>query len=524
MAVDFDMLHSMFDSEGYRSAELARRMELEGFWKFYDGDHKRFLKTRLDGVDDNVVINFCGVLIDRSVSRLFGDSVRGDLVKMDVRDKAEKDLETAKLEEGEKSTSGKDSREVEAREFLNAIFDRSGGLQRVYNRIGVYGAVGGHYFIKLLMEDDGPRVVILDPSITSILVMPDDRDKVLAYKVEYETMRKDTHGKIMDATFRQITGYDPDTGGWEVADFVRLNHAQEDNPDSSKSLDDTSSRPKWVQENETDVWEVCPIMDGQNLPNANDVYGKSDMDNVTGLNDEINFLMSNVNKIVRFQGHPRTIGIGVDASGIQETAIENFWSIPGATPDEAEVFNLEMKSDLAAIFGFFQVIREAFWTIGREADPATFKEKIGNVTNFGLRVLFLDALNKLGQKRQSYGPALVRLVESLFNLGSFDGMTVDILWGDPLPSDPREAVETLTIEHDLGIVSKETAAQERGRNWMEEEQRISKEREEEESVNTKFMRNMQRGDPNSMPTNMPAGMRGQNEGKSTQNRTPSSNV
>lgn len=519
MAIDFDILHSMFDSEGYKTDESARRLKLEGFWKFYNGDHKHFLKTPIDGVDDNVTINFCGVLVDRAVSRLFGDSVRGDLIKMDVRDREEKKLDTAKLDEGEEPTKSKDSREVEARAFLNSVFERSGGLQKIYNRLGVYGAVGGHYFLKLMVEDLGPRVIILDPMITSILISPDDKDRVLAYKVEYETMRKDARNRVVEATFRQITAHDVETDGWEVADFIRMNHRIDDAPDANKTLEDTTSTPKWVQEGKTDLWDVCPIMDGQNLPNANDIYGKSDMDNVTGLNDEINFLMSNVNKIVRFQGHPRTVGIGVDASGIQETAIENFWSVPGATPDEAEIFNLEMKSDLAAIFGFFQIIREAFWTIGREADPATFKEKIGNVTNFGLRVLFLDALNKLGQKRQSYGPALIRLSESLFALGDFGNMTVDILWGDPLPSDPREAVETLTIEHTLGIVSKETAAQERGRNWLEEEQRIKKEQRDEESVTAKFVRNMQRGDP----TNMPQNMRGQNA-RLPKNTTPPSDV
>jgi len=150
--------------------------------------------------------------------------------------------------------------------------------------------------------------------------------------------------------------------------------------------------------------------------------------------------------------------IGIEPSQVQDTAVEAFWTV-ATTPDKAEIFNLEMQSDLPAVFNFFQIIREAFWTIGREADPSVFKEKIGNVTNFGLRVLYMDALNKLGQKRQTYGKVLS---------------------------------QTLQMERDMQIVSRETAALERGRNWEVEKRRMQEDAQGQ-SVGKRLLRMLQAG-------------------------------
>jgi hypothetical protein len=282
---------------------------------------------------------------------------------------------------------------------------------------------------------------------------------------------KDPNQRIKEATFRQLVlngDYYGMAGEWHVQDFI--------------SFKKTQRTPDWMEVSPEERLDYCPIVDGQNLPHARDYFGMSDLHNVIELNDEVNFILSNVNRIIRYHAHPRTIGIGVDPSTIQETNVESFWSV-AASPDEAKIYNLEMDSDLGSTFGFFNIIREAFWTIGREADPAVFKDKIGNVTNFGLRVLYMDALNKLGQKRQTYGKAFQILGERLLALseeGDYSELTLVPKWADPLPTDPREQVETMMMEKDMGILSKETAAKMRGRNWFEERQRILDEVEDED--------------------------------------------
>ena len=497
--LDFDLAHVEFDTEQFRAVELARIAELQGLWNFYDGAHRTFLKPSREGIDDNVTINLCSVLVDRSTSRLFGDPLRGELLTFNIEKK--EDVKQRKATKGEGKVSVAPTDQTKAKAFLEDVYAASGGLDKIYNSIGVYGAVTGHFIFKLTIENDIPRIITVDPQIFSVLTRADDKDKTKAYKIQFPIMARDPRdNNIKETEFRQIIIHGPDYNGgegWFIQDFHRFQQlVTEENVGKLEDTDpnNTANEHDWVAVGKIEKWPFNPIIDGQNLPHARAYWGQSDMKNVTGINDEINFVMSNVNRIIRYHAHPRTVGIGVEANSIQETAVESFWSIP-TTPDKAKIQNLEMQSDLPAVFNFFSIMREAFWTIGREADPSTFKEKIGNVTNFGLRVLFLDALNKLGQKRQTYGKALTLLLERCLELGEMPSLTAVPNWTDPLPTDPREAAETLMIERDMGIVSKETAATERGRKWEQEKERIDSE-PDPESVEENMMRTL-RGDSES---------------------------
>ena len=481
--LDFDLVHAEFDQKEFVESELKRVRALEINWKYYDGEHRKHIKVEHGEttIDDNITINLCATLVDRTNARLFGDPIRGEMLTFDIESKDEVLEGKIALHEqgpGEEPSKEDDKKEREAQAFLQSVWDRSGGLNTIYNDVGVHGAVTGHFAFKIVEDIEGPRTVVLDPKFLGVLVKQDDKSKVRAYKVEYKvTARDPKDNRIKSALFRQVIlnglyfGLD---NSWYVQDFMnfaRYNAVQE---------------KEWLSWSEVDVWAYCPIIEGQNLPHARDFWGMSDLKDVVGLNDEVNFLMSNVNRIVRYHSHPRTIGIGVEADQIQETSVESFWTVP-TTPDQAKIYNLEMDSDLSAVYGFFNIIREAFWVTGREADPAVFKDKIGNVTNFGLRVLYLDALNKLGQKRQTYGKAFQTLGEKLMLIdGSFENLTIVPKWNDPLPTDPRELVETMMMEMDMGILSKETAAIQRGRNWNEEQKRIKKD-EEDMGLGQKFL-------------------------------------
>ncbi len=489
ITIDFPLAHKEFDNEEVQNRELTRQTNLTGFWRFYDGEHRKWLKVKGD-VDDNVIINLCSVLVDRSVSRLFGDPMRGDLLKFNVEQKEDVKARTANRGENSKLVPITD--QAKANSFLNEVWERSGGLDKIYNSTGVFGAVTGHFIFKMMLDQDGPRVVTVDPSIFGVLTRADDKDRVKAYKIEFIILARDTKdGNVKETQFRQLIVHGPDyegPEGWFIQDFNKFDMTVDPSP---TALEDTPVDAEWIPVTEMERWDFAPIIDGQNLPHARSYWGQSDMQNVTGINDEINFVMSNVNRIIRFHAHPRTIGIGLEAASVQDTAIESFWTI-ASTPDKVKIQNLEMESDLPAVFNFFAIMREAFWTIGREADPSVFKEKIGNVTNFGLRVLFLDALNKLGQKRQTYGRAFTLLIEKLLELGDFNGLTAVPVWHDPLPADPRETVETLVMEREIGIVSKETAARERGRDWDQESARIEQE-PEIDTVGQNMMKIMQGG-------------------------------
>ena len=105
---------------------------------------------------------------------------------------------------------------------------------------------------------------------------------------------------------------------------------------------------------------------------------------------------------------------------------------------------------------------------------ASFAADLGNLTNFGLRTIYKDALDKLATKRSLYGKGLADISErSLALMGMAARPTIN--WSDPLPFNDAEEIAGIQTEMGLGILSKETAASLRGRDWELEQERIAEE-------------------------------------------------
>jgi hypothetical protein len=55
-------------------------------------------------------------------------------------------------------------------------------------------------------------------------------------------------------------------------------------------------------------------------------------------------------------------------------------------------------------------LKQGMMDITQTVDITSLQDKIGALTNFGLKVLYQDALAKLGVKRELYGDALLETV------------------------------------------------------------------------------------------------------------------
>jgi len=159
---------------------------------------------------------------------------------------------------------------------------------------------------------------------------------------------------------------------------------------------------RWVTVGQPLIVPWRPIIDWQNLPNPRGYYGRPDLSDYERLlNDAVNFTASNVARILKYHAHPRTIIIGGRSSDVVSTSVDGVFTIPN--PD-AKVMNLEMQSDLASSINYLQLLRSAFMANARAVDLSTMRDQVGRLTNFGLRVLFHHALEKLDTKRALYGP------------------------------------------------------------------------------------------------------------------------
>jgi len=415
-------------------AERTKRTDYVGAaWKYYRGEHRKPLKVRSGQPDDNIIINLCRKLVDTGVAMLFGQVPQYELV------------------EGQTST-------VES--YIEQVWRANRG-KAFLTDIGLSGGVAGHVGVKIVpREGQPPRLVNLDMARLEVFWRKGDIDDVLFYVFRTgdnarQDIVKDGDGWIVrDLVYEQ--------GGWRVVPETEV---------------------RWG-------YEWPPILDWKNLPNPHQYYGLSDLE-MADLNDAVNFIASNTGRIIKVHAHPKTIGVGIHRKDVQETSIASFWTIPNA---DAKVYNLEMQSELRSSLEFFQLLRNAFFSLSASVDLASMKDRIGQITNFGLRVLFKDALDRLELKRSLYGAALIEINRRVAELGGYGANNVGILhWANPLPEDRLEDVEAAVKERELGTVSKETIAADLNRDWELEQERMANEAESEEDIGSRLLRAFERG-------------------------------
>lgn len=445
----WDMMRSQQGGSGFSplTEEHKRRQELFGlFWDYYRGKHRRPLRVRPDGANDNVIVNYARRAVDKSVAFLFGGQA------------------APAFEVGDGETEG----------FLTAAW---GGTDErramLLQEIGLNGGVCGTAFVRLYepaQRGDLPRIVALNPSLMDVVTNEDDIDEVMSYRIVWKS-GQDWKRHRIDSQ---------ENGQWLITEEV-----------SEKG------GGAWRLVNEA-LWPYtfAPVFWCQNRPNPIGVWGISDLEEAD-INDAINFTASNISRILRYHAHPRTIGTGFNASELMNTAVDQFWSI---SKSDAKVFNLEMQSDLASAYQFWSGLREAWSKIVQVPDLDPAKVNVGQLSGFALRILMGDLLELTNVKRNTYGEMLAGVNAGILEMGGFgEGVAVRNRWGDPLPVDEAARVQGLALDRQQGL-SLETYLEQRGYDPEREMQRIQEEQAQRTTLGEELLRSFERGatPPNGM--------------------------
>lgn len=411
---DLDQLHKLAQEE-----YIVRRAEIEKRNAYYNGEQKKWLinpKTKKE-LDENVTINVTQKIIDQSVSLLFGEEP-----VIDAHD-----------------------------ETINSVIEQMEDKNYddvFYHSLCASGSIGGHVYVKMIRDGNSVRWVMMNPALVTVYWKPDDGKVAIAYKIAWTEGTTDYRQDIVRL----------DDNNWLVRDLMRKGSGN------------------WEITKE-DAWPYpfAPIVDWQNLPNYLGYYGKTDLTSLD-LNDAINFTASNINLILKHHAHPKTIGTGVRADQVKETAVQGFWSIEN---DAAKVFNLEMQTDLSSSMNYLAFLRSEFFSQQRAVDIAGMKDKVGQLTNFGLRVLFSDAIQKNATKQLLYGYGIKELVYrslALLDIAA-NPEDIDVDFTDPMPVNDKENAERIKLELESGIISKKTASEQLGYDWDEQAAEIAKEKQ-----------------------------------------------
>lgn len=396
---------------------------------YYSGDHRAQLKTKPGQSDDNITMNFVGLAVDRSVSRLFRGGVEFILPE------------------------GADAQ----KEYLDAVWDLN-KKEIILYQVGLHGAVYGTPYFKIspdslidpYTEELYPRLIPVDPEIIRVKVSPQDMNEVEAYIIEYSFVRD---GQTVN--YREVT-----------------RHSSPD--DYMVEGEEPEYRDTWVVETFEQVgggmWQLInkvewaynfpPIHHWKNLPSLKSCYGDSDIDDAINVQDKSNFVTSNTGKIIKHYAHPPTIGTGFAVKDMQtlENSVGTFYAIPNT---DAKVYNVEMESDLVSSRAFGLDLRQAIFDIAREVDITSITDKIGALTNFGLRVLYGDAIDKNDTKRQLYGDAIKEINRRLLVLKGYEkekSSPGTLQWGEALIVNVIEEMTADEKALNLGVVDVETVA------------------------------------------------------------------
>lgn len=386
LAIDRNSMSISPLSDAHRQrAELYAR-----YWSYYRGHHRKNIKVKPGQADDNVTINWSKKIVNQGVGFLFGKPVTFEIDENDERTKEEAHLDRVWADD-----------------------PRTGFVQAVFlKQLAQNGAVTGMPVIRIVPpvgEGELPTLRAVDPSIVDVITDPDDVDIVTEYHVVWQSG---------DTWKRQRMVRDGEI--WIIYDDVyRVGR-------------------KWETVEEA-AWEFdfAPIMHAQNLILANSQFGISDLEDAD-LNDAVNFAASNINRILRFHAHPKTIGTGFPAAQLQTTAVDQFWTVPSA---DARVFNLEMQSDLASSRAYKADLEEGMHQVSDTPrfDPVTVN--LGALSGVALRILYGPLLSKTEDKRGTYGGLLARVNRALLIMAGMEDKPVRTIWQSPLPENGIERVE-----------------------------------------------------------------------------------
>lgn len=403
--------------------------------QYYEGVQKSPLNVKPGQADDNLITNFIGLAVDRANAMMLSGGVQFTV------------------------PAGKDSPEYA---YLGELWEKN-HKQITLQRWGADGELFGTAYLEIV--PDGityndktyPRIVVLKPSLMAIECDELDADRVEKYIWQCKVSDNKVITKVVRRAYNDDVKMADDVmmtvpeGNWVIE--IWETSGNNNNPV-------LKSATPWL-------YDFPPIVHNQNLPSIHSVYGVSGLGGAIDIQDKYNQITSNLLKIVRYHAHPKTWGRGFPANSQTEKASWGADEMIKFSSETAELQNLEMQSDLSSSRAIQRDLRQTLFDVTRTVDIASLQDKLGNLTNFGLRILYGDALAKNAMRRLLYGEALEEINRRLLIMAELPPEN-DVIWGSDMPADTKEDAMLIMQDLSAAIISKQTAAEKRGYTWKDE--------------------------------------------------------
>lgn len=437
-----------------------REQALKSLQNYYEGNHPAQLRVKQGQDNDNLTMNWIGLAVDRAVSMLVGGGVE------------------FKYPEEAKAQG----------EYIDRVWDAN--KRRIFlHDDALDGATWGTVFIKIVPDgirdlytnEKFPRLVLLDPKFMSVETSPMDKSEVEKYVMQFKVV---IDGK--EHVFKEIT-----------------RHSQ---PDDFEPTEEAEERDTWLVEmfEYVNGWQLLsrvefpydfpPIHHNKNLPSIHSVYGMSDIEQIINAQDKYNFVTSNNLKINRYHAHPKQWATGF------KTVEQKSWGSDEmlVTPNpEAKFGVVEMSGELIASRAIAQDLRQGLFDLARQLDISSITDKVGQLTNFGLRLLYSDAIAKTETKKELYGEAFREINRRLAIMAGQEAVKCEVVFGSVIPINELEEINLDQQAIDMGIVDKQTVAEKwakrYGQDWETIQERIQQQKAGESNIGSILLQRFNQG-------------------------------
>lgn len=440
----------------HRQESVARQQRIDRLWRYYDGDHAK--PTYADGKElpKPIIVNTVELIADKSVASMLGidesgiiEGVQFQIPQPDSNTIASFRRTVRQIGEAIGVTPPLPN-QVQQSE-LESLWEAN-NKNLFLTRVMLTAAITGHVYIKMLPDGvdldgrDYTRFVLLDTRNVSKFWDAADVERTLWYRVQYNM--PDVGIRKREDIVRNVDDAGNDLGSWTIYTFEQMQESGV-----------SGKWGKWQAVGEPILWayKFAPIVDWQNLPPGRGCYGKDDFGVTTQLNDALNTNVSITHQIALNYSYPRYFGTGIDNIK-QEDEIDGIWFTPN---ENASMNLLEMQGDLVAIREFGGALRRMIFDQGRELDPSTVQDQLGNLTNFALRVLNDDRLGKRAVKWLSASSGLSRLSKYALEMQGMLVSKIDVIPPDPLPTDPLTRAQAFALHRANGL-SQDTYLEKQG--------------------------------------------------------------
>lgn len=396
----------------------------------------------------------------------------------------------------ELSITAEEAAPPEAQKILDQVWGRKEKRMPLLHKLAQNGLLSGQAFLRIVPNQDGSiRLIAIDPMTVFVQTVPGDCETVWLYCIEY-CCEESIGGKPIQRYYREeIRRVDPQNN-------------DPDSQDVSLDKDTTWMAQNWTRVGDKGAWTLngdpipwpysyCPIQSCQNRVRANSFWGDADTTKgLIRLNKIINFVLSNINKIVKIHAGPLLYSVGV-GEGQTDTAPGKITNLPN--PD-SKIDAVQITTDLPNAHVFLDKLRgvgERLTSVPGLASGVT-QNMPNQISGIALETMCMALLNLVDEKHCTYGELIIDTSKAIFELSNMSPeIDVELGWQNPLPNDKLAKLQGAVLAQQIGV-SKTTLLRELG---YDPEQEAELKKQEDEAAMVAFSRGQ--GMPPASPMQQP---------------------